>query len=370
VRRHPIGIAVLGAAVALGACRGSDTYDKPATPVQVADLARQTGNQALRYSGSVEPGHRVDLTFRVGGYVTSLASIGGRVIQDGDVVGAGTVLASVRVDDYDAKVGQATAAQAEGEAARVAAASALNRAEQLFEKRAVTRQDLEQARAQVASIDAKLAGARALIREAELARGDSSLKAPISGQILKRLVEVGSLVGPGTPGFVMADNGTVKVVIGIADTILARFKTGATHGVITEALPDRRFVGRVTKVSPTADPRSRLFEVELTLPNADGALKPGMVATVDVSGGDAMPAAQLTLPLAAIVRAPGGSDDAYAVFVVEQASGGAVARVRRVTLGALVGNAVAVTSGLTGTEQVVVRGAALLTDGERVNPTR
>jgi hypothetical protein len=110
--------------------------------------------------------------------------------------------------------------------------------------------------------------------------------------------------------------------------------------------------------------------VELTLPNADGALKPGMVATVDVSGGDAMPAAQLTLPLAAIVRAPGGSDDAYAVFVVEQASGGAVARVRRVTLGALVGNAVAVTSGLTGTEQVVVRGAALLTDGERVNPTR
>lgn len=368
---HPIGIAALGAALALGACRGSDTYDKPATPVQVADLARQTGSQALRYSGSVEPGHRVDLTFRVGGYITSLASIDGRVIQDGDMVSAGTVLASVRVDDYDAKVSQAGAALAEGEAARVAAASALTRAEQLFEKRAVTRQDLEQARAQVAAIDAKISGARALIREAELARGDSSLKAPISGQILKRLVEVGSLVGPGTPGFVMANNHTVKVVIGVADTILARFKTGATHGVITEALPDRRFIGRVSKVSPTADPRSRLFEVELTLPNADGALKPGMVATVDFNGGgDAAAAAQLTLPLAAIVRAPGASDDGYAVFVVEQASGGAVARLRKVTLGTLVGNAVAVTSGLTGAEQVIIRGAALLTDGERVNPTR
>ena len=369
--RHRIGIVALGAALVLGACRGGESYEKPATPVQVADLARQTGGQALRYSGSVEPGQRVDLAFRVGGYVTSLASIDGRVIQDGDAVQAGAVLASVRVEDYDAKVSQARAALAEGEAARVAAASALTRAEELFKARAATRPDLEQARAQVASIDAKIDGAKALIREAELARGDSTLKAPITGQVLKRLVEVGGLVGPGTPGFVLADNSTVKVVIGVADTILSRFKPGTALGVVTEALPDRRFTGRVTKLSPTADPRSRLFEVELTLPNADGALKPGMVATVDVGGAAAAaPVAQLTLPLAAIVRAPGGGGDAYAVFVVEQANGGAVAKVRPVTLGALVGNAVAVTKGLTGSEQVVVRGAALLTDGERVNPTR
>jgi RND family efflux transporter MFP subunit len=371
VRPHRHGIAAVIAVVALGACRGGEPYDKPPTPVQVADLGHQTGTQALRYSGSVEPGHRVDLTFRVGGYITSLASISGREIQDGDVVSAGTVLASVRVDDYDAKVSQANAALAEGEAARVAAAAALARAEELFKARAATRPDVEQARAQVAAIDAKIAGAKALIRESELARGDSSLKAPISGQILKRLVEVGSLVGPGTPGFVIADNRTVKVVIGVADTILARFKTGAPLSIITEALADRRFSGHVSKVSPTADPRSRLFEVELTLPNADGALKPGMVATVDISAdGEARPAPQLTLPLPAIVRAPGGGNDAYAVFVVEQGAGGAVARVRKVTLGALVGNAVTVTSGLTGSEQVVVRGAALLTDGERVNSTR
>lgn len=367
---HGFRLTIAGAMVALTACGGAATQEEPPTPVQIADLARQSGSQALRYSGSVEPGHRVDLTFRVGGYITSLASISGRVIQDGDIVETGTVLASVRVDDYDAKVNQAKAALAEGEAARVAAAAALTRADQLFKARAATRPDLEQARAQVDAIDAKLAGARALIREAELARGDSSLKAPISGQVLKRLVEVGSLVGPGTPGFVMADNRTVKVVIGVADTILSRFTTGASHSVVTEALPDRRFAGRVTKLSPTADPRSRLFEVELTLPNADGALKPGMVATVDIGGGGEDAAPQLVLPLPAIVRAPGGSDDAYAVFVVETSDAGPVARVRRVTLGALVGNAVAVTGGLTGNEQVVVRGAALLVDGERVNPTR
>ena len=369
--RHRIGIAALGAAVTLGACRGSESHEKVATPVQVADLGRQTGSQALRYSGSVEPGHRVDLAFRVGGYITSLAEIDGRVVQEGDAVRAGTVLASVRVDDYDAKLNQARAALAEGEATRVAAAAALARVEDLFKARAATRPDLEQARAQLAAIDARISGARALIREAELARGDSSLTAPITGQILKRFVEVGGLVGPGTPAFVVADNSSVKVVIGVADTILSRFKTGTTLGVLTESLPDRRFTGRVTKVAPTADPKSRLFEVELTLPNGDAALKPGMVATVDVGAdGAAAPGPQLTLPLPAIVRAPGGGDDAYAVFVVEQSNGEAVARVRSVTLGALVGNAVAVTRGLTGNEQVVVRGAALLTDGERVNPTR
>jgi RND family efflux transporter MFP subunit len=366
-----MGIAALVAAIATGACRGSESYEKAATPVQIADLGRQTGSEALRYSGSVEPGQRVDVAFRVGGYITELASINGRVIQEGDVVRAGTVLASVRVDDYDAKVNQARAALAEGEAARVAAAAAAARAEDLFKARAATRPDLEQARAQLAAIDARIAGANAVIREAELARGDSSLKAPINGEILKRLVEVGGLVGPGTPGFVMADTSTVKVVIGVADTILSRFKIGATYNVITESLPDRRFTGRVSKISPTADPRSRLFEVELTLPNGDAALKPGMVATVNI-GADAAaaPPAQLTLPLPAIVRAPGGGDDAYAVFVVEEVNGAPVARVRPVTLGALVGNAVAVTKGLTGNEQVVIRGAALLTDGERVNPTR
>jgi multidrug efflux system membrane fusion protein len=153
--------------------------------------------------------------------------------------------------------------------------------------------------------------------------------------------------------------------------MLARFKRGAGLGVTCEAVPDRRFTGRVTKVSPTADPRSRLFEVELTLPNEDAVLKPGMVAAVDVGGsGEAPQRDVLTLPLSAIVRAPGGGEDAYAVFVLEETGGVATARLRRVGLGTLLGNAISVTDGLKGGERIIVRGAAMLTDGERVNPTR
>ena len=112
-------------------------------------------------------------------------------------------------------------------------------AEALFATRSLTRPELEQARAAVAAIDAKTDGGQAVVREAELAREDSYLRAPLTGQVLKRLVEVGSLVGPGSGGFVLADMRTAKVVIGVPDTMLARFRTGARQRVVSEALPDR-----------------------------------------------------------------------------------------------------------------------------------
>jgi len=353
-------------------CGRTAPYEKPLTPVLVADLQRQSLDVPLRYSGAIEPGTRVDTTFRVGGYVTSIASINGRPIQDGDRVTAGMVLASVRPADYDAKVTQARAQLAEATSARAAAAAAVARADALFATRSLTKPELDQAHSMLAAVDARIAGAKALVGEAELARGDSSLRAPLSGVVLKRLVEVGALVGPGTPGFVVADTRTVKVVIGVPDTLLATFREGTVETVRTEALSDRRFEGRVTKVSPTADPRSRLFEVEITLPNADDALKPGMIAAVEVTrpGGRADSRSEsVVIPLSAVVRPPGESDG-YAVYIVKQDGDVSTAELRRVSLGALLGNDITVVDGLTGTERLIVQGATIVTSGERVNPTR
>lgn len=355
----------------LPACRSGELAEKPLTPVLVEALRAQPTNRASRYSAVVDAHNRVDLSFRVGGYVTALAQVDGRVIQEGDPVTAGTVLASVRADDYETKVRQGQAALAEAEAARGAASQALARAEALYAARSLAKPDLEQARAAVESIDAKIEGARALIHEAELARGDTSLRAPSDGVVLRRMVEVGSLVGPGTPAFSIADTRSVRVVIGVPDTMLRRFRVGVAEQVYSEALPDRRFEGRVTKVSPAADQRSRLFDVELTVTNRDGALRPGMVATVDVIAAEPGAArGVLTLPLSAVVRAPGGGDDAYAVYVVEDVQGAPTARLRRVTLGDLVGNRVSVASGVAEGDRVVVRGATLVVDGEHVNATQ
>lgn len=353
------------------ACDHADPYEKPLTPVLAESVGREPTGSVLRYSAVVEPVSRIDLAFRVGGYVTALAQVGGRTIQDGDPVTAGLVLASVRAEDYEAKIAQGRAALAEAEAARGAAAQALTRAEALYASRSLTRPDLEQARAAVESIDARIGGARALIREAELARADADLRSPIAGVVLRRLIEQGSLVGPGTPAFAVADTSTVKVVIGVPDTMVQRFAVGSSQRVQSEAVPDGRFEGRITKVAPTADPRSRLFDVELSVPNPGGVLRPGMVVTVAVAEpGRAATPDTIALPLSAIVRAPGGGAGDYAVFVLEDGAEGPTARLRRVRLGDLVGNRIAVTEGLTDGERVIVRGGTVLADGERVNPTR
>lgn len=370
IRRHHFLKFWVAVVLAAAGCSHEQPYQKPPTPVQVGEVQLRPAPRALRYSAVIEPARRVDLAFRVGGYVTSLARVEGRVIQEGDIVSAGTTLASLRAEDYDVKVRQAQATLAEADAARRAASQTLARAEKLYASRSLTKPELEQAQAAAQSIDAKMGAARAVIREAELAKGYAELTAPITGVVLKRLIEVGSLVGPGTPGFVLADTRSLKVVIGIPDTMLRHFVVGTRQRVISDALPDRAFEGRVTNVSPAADPHTRLFEAELTVANADGALKPGMIATVDVGAAPGeSPADAISVPLSAVIRPP-GERDGYAVFVVEDENGGATGRLRHVRLGELMGNDVVVVDGLKRGERIIVQGAALISDGERVNPTR
>jgi RND family efflux transporter MFP subunit len=134
--------------------------------------------------------------------------------------------------------------------------------------------------------------------------------------------------------------------------------------VETEALPGRILRGRVTRIAPSADPNSRVFEAECTIPNADGQLKIGMIAALHL-GAEAARAAVTLVPLKAIVRS---RDDpqGYAVYVVETAGAKQVSRMRPVQLGDVVGNAIVVTQGLQGGEQVIVTGATLVADEQEV----
>lgn len=355
----------LALAALTASCAKEEAYQKPSTPVRVQAVARTAAGSGVRYSASVEPRTRVDLAFKAGGYIQQLAEVGGRTIQDGDRVTRGMVLARIRVADYEEKVKEARSQLAEAEAAYAQAKAAHDRATQLLEARSLTRPDYEQAQAAYDTVQAKLAGARALVQEAENARADASLTSPIDGVVLKRLVEVGSLVGPGVGGFVLADVSSVKVVFGAPDTMLKALRVGADQPVTTDAMPDRSFTGRITKIAPAADPRGRVFDVEITVPNADGALRVGMVAAVQIGDKNAAAATPaLVVPLSAIVRAKGR--DGYAVFVVEGKGAESVARQREVTLGGMVGNQIAVTGGVQAGERVIVD-AALLTDGERVS---
>jgi multidrug efflux system membrane fusion protein len=291
--------------------------------VKVQRIERQTLSEETEYSANIAPDTQVSAAFRVGGYVDRLMLVQGRALQEGDAVQRGAVLAVLREADFATKVGQATAQQAQAQAALAVAKSQLTdarvnlenaqvdftRAKNLFATQSMTKTDLDRAEAralsaqakvdaaqgQVQSVEAQIAGATQAVRDAELAREDSSLKAPIAGVVLKKAVEAGSLAAPGVPAFVIANTTTVKAVFGIPDTVVSTVRLGQALSVRSEAAPGAAFRGRVSSVAPSADPKSRAFDVEVSIPNPNNALRVGMIATVNV--GNTQEQSVLVLPL-------------------------------------------------------------------------
>ena len=361
-------IAMLAGVLALSACTHEDPYEKPLTAVKVQPLEKQSAQAASRYSASIEPFARVDLAFKVGGYVRDIAQVKGvdgqRTLQEGDSVVKGSVLANVREGDYLQRVAGAKALLAEATAVREQLKIEADRTQKLVSSGSMASANLDQTKAQLDAANARVDAARAQLAEAQNAVGDTALRTPIEGVVLKRGIEVGSLVAPGALGFVIADTRSVKVVFGVPDVMVEKLQLGSELGITTEAAPGVEFKGRITRVSPSADPKSRVFELEATIPNPKQELKTGMIASLKVSEGNASAPAAV-VPLASVIRSP-KDPNGFAVFVVTDEGGKQIAHTKDVSLGDPRGNRILVTGGLGSGDKVVVRGATLISDGEQV----
>jgi multidrug efflux system membrane fusion protein len=354
-------------ALVCAGCSKEQPYQKPITPVRVHAVETETPEEGPKYSGSIEPASQVSLAFRLGGYVSQIMTVSEsgstRLIQESDVVPKGATLVRLRADDYKVKVAEAESQLHQAQAGVEKAKLDYDRADELFKKQSLTKTDMDGAKAQLDNAQAMLDGAKATVADAELALKDSVLTAPSNGVVIKRLVEVGSLVGPGTPAFVLADLNSLKAVFGAPDVLLSKLTIGMPLSLTTEALPGA-FTGRVTSIAPAADPRSRVFDVEVTFPNPGLRLKPGMIVTIRLA--NTHPAAGIpVVPMGSIVRSK-NNPDGYAVFVVEDEGGKTVCRSRDVTLGGAQNNAVVVTAGLHPGEKVITSGATLVSEGETV----
>jgi RND family efflux transporter MFP subunit len=298
----------------------------------------------------------------------------------------------VRASDHAVKVDQASGQLAQMRASLTTSSKQLaeaevgaekarldfERAEALFAAQSMTKSEydaaksqydlykakIETARAQLAVVRAQIAAAEAAQSAATITRDDTVLKAPLSGLLLQRSVEVGELISPGKPAFVVADTSVVKAQFGVPDLDVQHLTLGGGLAVTLDALPGKAFTGRITSISPSADQKTRLFEVEVTIANPGGQLKVGMIASLELA---ASPHAEAlaVVPLNAIIRSKDRPDE-YALFVIEEQGGKPRGRLRRVTLGDAYGNRIAVTSGVQVGDRVVTSGGGRLVDGEFV----
>ncbi|MBV9084984.1 MAG: efflux RND transporter periplasmic adaptor subunit, partial [Acidobacteriaceae bacterium] len=195
-----------------------------------------------------------------------------------------------------------------------------------------------------------------------IAVGDTNLVAPISGEIVAKQLERGDLVNAGTLAFTLDNTRVVKVDFGVPDNMLPHFKMGAPVPVELEAL-GRSFTGRVTQVAASANRESRVFNIEVTLPNADRSLRVGMIATVRVDQAD--PQIVPVLPMTALITAESGSND-YSVFTIRERDGKQFAQLKSVRIGEAVGKSVVINEGLLPGERIIVNRTNQLADGTLV----
>ncbi|MCS6897542.1 MAG: efflux RND transporter periplasmic adaptor subunit [Nitrospira sp.] len=375
--RHPLislGVALLVATTGLIVLRlgtDADPAQRKAPLPLVGTLSpiKEDLDIYLSYTADITPYQVVNVFSRVDGYIAKLH------VDKGDFVQRHQLLIEIDHTDYRHAVNQAqanlaaaVAKVAQQRAVLRSATLTLNRMNALFQDQFVSQQDLDNAQVNADAAAAALESLEAQVKQLEVALAQaetnlaySYIRAPFSGYIAERNLDVGAYVTGTTASTSTLSRGilslhdidTVRVLIDVVEKDVPLIKVGQRAELRTDAYPDAVFEGRVTRIPQTLNRATRTMPVEIDVMNADRQLKGGMFARVKIHVGTHRQAVQI--PLDAVSR----MEDEQYVFIVRDG----LARRTAIEVGARDGNWVEITKGLTGDEEVVVSGKDLVRDG-------
>ncbi|MBB4575367.1 efflux RND transporter periplasmic adaptor subunit [Rhizobium lentis] len=345
-------VLVSAVGIGLSACSEEKAEVKEVIrPVKVVEIARAGDTRKLDYSGSVKARTEMNLGFRVAGKITE------RLVDIGDRVTPGDVLARIDATDYQLAVKTAEANLAAAERGVETADLANKRAEQLFDKSVAPKSQLEQA---ALSHDQAISQRDAALSALDQAKNQVSytdLKAGQSGIVTSINADIGQVVGSGTPVLTVAVDGEKEVQIAVPENDIAEFKPGKT--VKASFWADDRLVldGKVREVSGSADQQSRTFAVRVSLPN-DPRVLLGMTATIeaDISNGNSY----VSIPLSALAE----KDGKQMVWTVDRDTG--TVHGRDIQVADFTGDGVHVTEGLDTGDLVVAAGTQFMSENLKV----
>ncbi|MZP29790.1 efflux RND transporter periplasmic adaptor subunit [Heliobacterium undosum] len=348
------------------------------TSVKTVPVKRATLTSTVTLSGKIEPSESVNVVPKSSG---KAAGVYGDV---GQRVSAGTTLIQMENSDILAKLDAAKAALAAGEANLERAKAQLEktqiqldeakrnleRQKMLFESGAASqsqydtaqtnhdsiKKDYDMNAASVAAAQASVEQNKAAIRQNEVDLENSRVFSPISGIIASKNVNAGESVSASTAPFVVINMQTVQINAGVSEADINQFKLGLDVDVRVPAASPKPFKGKVTKLSPSADAKTKTYPVWVSVDNTDDLLKAGMYAEILVTTQRLENA--LTVPSDAVVERKGQK----VVYILD----GDKAVERKVSVGKVDEGLTQVTEGVAEGEKVITTGLQALRDGVAV----
>jgi len=319
---------------------------QPPQTVTALKAANSPWQPNLEAVGSLRAVKGADLSLEVSGVVDTIS------FNSGDDVNEGTALLKLRSDDDQAKL---ESLQATADLNQIT----YDRDQKQFKLQAVSQATIDTDAANLKNAQAQAAQQQAILDK-------KTLKAPFTGHLGIRAVDLGQYLGAGTVIVTLQALDPIFVDFFVPQQSIDQLKLGQPVAVKIDAFKDQTFPGEVSAINPKVDASTRNVQVRATMKNADHRLIPGMYATIDISTG--APLNYVTLPQTAITYSPYGNT----VYIVDEkgkdASGKPqlVARQNFVTMGSTRGDQVAVLKGVNEGEMVVTSGQIKLHNGTTV----
>jgi RND family efflux transporter MFP subunit len=341
-----------------------------APTVQVAPVRRATAGGVVELPGTIQALHESAIYARVAGYVKSWTA------DIGSIVHAGDVLAEIDAPEIAQQVTQAQHLVAQAKAATGLAQTDLARWKQLASDSAVTSQELDQKQAAYDAAVANGGAASANLQRLVEMQNFAHVKAPFTGVITARNIDIGSLIttagatsapvaggdvagapGPGSM-FRIAQTDTVRTFVSVPERYSTAMNAGLSAQVTVQELPGRTFTGRIVRNAHAIDVASRTLLVEVDIANPKFVLLPGMYSNVAVQF--AHSAAPLIVPATALVIRSAGTQ----LMVFDSAT--STIHLKPVVVGRDYGATIEILSGITDGAVIVTDPNADLAEGMKV----
>ena len=320
-------------------------FQPPPEAVTTIVAAAEEWPATLNAIGSMAAVQGVTVSADLPGTVDRIGFESGQIVREGEVL----ALLDTRQEQA-----QLAAAEAQRELARLN----YERMQGLLSGKVISQAEFDRANADYRQTDARVGEIRAAIER-------KTIRAPFSGVLGIRRVNLGQYMSGGDALVTLQSMNPIYVNFGVPQQSVAQMRTGRTVRVTAEELPGIEFAGRITAVDSAVDPSTRNVQIQATLANPAGKLRPGQFVKAAVALGAA--SAVVALPASAISYAPYG-DSVFVVGDMKDPSGASYKGVRQqfVKLGESRGDQISVVSGLKPGDEVVTSGVFKLRNGAAV----